>query len=85
MTPYPVLVEWTDACDWSPGEWVDLEPLESGDATGCDVISVGWLVQESEFALVLALSISEAMDGRGLFVVPRSCVTKMARLRPNGD
>lgn len=44
MKPYPVLIEWTDACDWSPAEWVDLEPLESGHATGCDVITVGWLV-----------------------------------------
>jgi hypothetical protein len=78
-----VLIEWVDACDWSPGEWVDLEPLESGHATGCDVITVGWLVQKSKRALVLALSISEADDGRGLFVVPMACVKTMVRLRPH--
>ena len=84
MKPYPVLIEWTDACDWSPAEWVDLEPLESGHATGCDVITVGWLVQKSKRALVLALSISEADDGRGLFVVPMACVKSMVRLTPKG-
>lgn len=82
MKPYPVLVEWTDACDWSPAEWVDLEPLTAGVATGCDVITVGWLVQKSKRALVLALSISEALDGRGLFVIPRACVQKVTRLKP---
>jgi hypothetical protein len=82
VKPYPVLIEWVDACDWSPGEWVDLEPLKSGHATGCDVITVGWLVQKSKRALVLALSISEADDGRGLFVIPTACVTTMTRLSP---
>jgi hypothetical protein len=57
--------------------------LESGHATGCDVITVGWLVQKSKRALVLALSISEADDGRGLFVIPTACVKTMVRLRPH--
>ena len=82
MKPYPVLVEWTDACDWSPAEWVDLEPLTAGVATGCDVITVGWLVQKSKRALVLALSVTSERDGRGLFVIPRACVTRVVRLAP---
>ena len=82
MKPYPVLVEWTDSCDWSPGEWVDLDCLERGKATGCDVVSVGWLVQKSKSSLVLAMSRSEANDGRGLFVVERSCIKKVWRLTP---
>ena len=82
MKPYPVFIEWHDACDWSPGEWVDLDPLESGHATGCDVVSVGWLVQKSKRAVVLAMSISSENDGRGLFVVPCSAIKRMVRLKP---
>jgi hypothetical protein len=78
-----VLIEWGDACDWSPGEWVDLDVLDDGEATACDVVSVGWLVQESEQALVLAMSITEAGDGRGLFVVPTSTVKRVVRLVPH--
>jgi len=81
VKPYPVLIEWHDAADFGEG-WVSLDDVEDDHVAPCDVITVGWLVQKSKRALVLALSISEAMDGRGLFVVPRACVKKVTRLSP---
>jgi hypothetical protein len=61
---------------------MDLDVLDEGVATGCDVVSVGWLVQKSKQSVVLAMSITEADDGRGLFVIPTSCVKRIVRLSP---
>ena len=82
MKPRPVLIEWTDSCDWHVATWMDLDILDEGVATGCDVVSVGWLVQKSKQSVVLAMSITEADDGRGLFVIPTSCVKRIVRLSP---
>jgi hypothetical protein len=83
VSRHPVLVEWRDSCHWSPGTWVDLSPLEDDEAAACDVITVAFLVQKTETDLVLAQSITEANDGTGMFVIPRSCVTSLRYLRPN--
>ena len=81
MSRRPVLVEWMDSCHWSPGTWVDLDPLEHDEASACDVVTVAFLVQETDDALVLAQSITEANDGTGMFVIPKSCVRSVRELR----
>jgi hypothetical protein len=79
---HPVLIEWRDSCHWSPDSWVDLDPLEHDEASSCDVLTVAFLVQLTDDSLVLGQSITEANDGTGMFVIPRSCVTSMRSLRP---
>ena len=84
MKPYPVLIEWGDACDVGDG-WVNLDDFEDDDVAPCGVISVGWLVRESESAVLLALSIAEGGQGRQTFTVPKAAIKTMVRLRPHGD
>ena len=83
MKPYPVFIEWDDACDVGES-WMSLDDFEVADVAPCGVVSVGWCVQESDSAFLLALSISEFGDCRQVFTVPRSAVKTMTRLVP-GD
>ena len=83
MTPYPVLIEWGDACGIGDG-WLDPDDFEVDDVAPCGVVSVGWLVQESESAVLLALSVAENGLTRETFLVPRSTIKTMVRLVPHG-
>lgn len=58
--------------------------LDDDDASPCEVVTVGWLVSESESAVVLTLSISSENDARGAFCIPRACITRMASLVQQG-
>jgi hypothetical protein len=82
MTPYPVLIEWGDACDVGEG-WIALDDFEVSDVAPCGVVSVGWLVQESDTAVLLALSIAEFGDGRQVFTIPKATIKTMVRLVPH--
>lgn len=82
MTPRPVLVEWIDSADIGAATWLSLDGLDDDDASPCEVVTVGWLVSESESAVVLTLSISSENDARGAFVIPTACITRMVSLRP---
>lgn len=82
MKPRPVIVEWHDHAHWSPGQWVDLDILDEGEAETCGVISVGWLVQQTDDAVVICQSITEAGDGTGMFVIARATIRRMEPLKP---
>jgi hypothetical protein len=82
VKPRPVLVEWADHAHWSPGTWVDLDILDDGEAETCGVISVGWLLQVTDDAVVICQSITEADDGTGLFVIARATIKRLEFLRP---
>ncbi len=82
MKPYPVFIEWNDAADVGEG-WVCLDDFEDEHVAPCEVVSVGWLVRESESAVLLAMSITAFGDGRATFTVPTSAIKTMVRLRPH--
>lgn len=81
MTPYPVFIEWGDAADVGEG-WVNLDDFGDDDVGPCEVVSVGWLVRETESAVLLALSIEAGGTGRQTFIVPKATIKRMVRLRP---
>jgi hypothetical protein len=82
VKPRPVMIEWVDSCHWSPGQWVDGDIFDDGEATACMVVSVGWLMQKTDDAITLCQSITEADDLSGLFVIPRACVLSITTLTP---
>ena len=82
MKPRPVLVEWGDACSIGDG-WLDPDDFEVDDVSPCGVVSVGWCLQESESAVLLALSVAENGLTRETFLVPRSAIKTMVRLVPS--
>ncbi len=84
MKPHAYLIEFDDHCHWGPGTWVDMDVLADGEATPCGVLTVGWVVQETDAAVVVCQSITEANDMTGAFVVARSCIRRMDRLVPAG-
>ena len=84
MKPRPVFIEWADAADLGCCEWLDLDDMDPAHVAPCGVVSVGWLVSRSESAVLLALSLSEAGDARGAFLVPVSAIKRMVRLKPDG-
>lgn len=80
MITFPrVQVCWKDHFHASPGVWINLSDVE--DLKPCDVVSVGFLIYKTREIIVIAQSISESGDATGVFVILRSCVTKMNRLR----
>lgn len=80
MKPRPVLLEWVDSCHLAPGAWFDREAAT--DVGACSVVTVAWLIGKDPETYTLAQSITEADDCTGLFVIPRSVVTRMERLSP---
>lgn len=84
MTPHPVLIEWDDAADVSPAQWIDPEEVTDEAVAPCGIVSVGWLVHRSESAVLLALSVSEVGDLRGAFVVPTACIRRLVALKIPG-
>ena len=81
MKPYPVFIEWGDACDVGEG-WMPLDDFGGADVAPCGVVSVGWCVRTSESAVLLALSITAFGDARGTFLVPTSAIKRLVRLKP---
>lgn len=79
MKYHRVKVSWKDHFHASPGAWIGLSEVDK--LTPCLIDSVGYLVHENKEVIVLAQSITEAGDASGVFVILRSCVTKMKRLR----
>jgi hypothetical protein len=82
VTPHPVFIEWGDACSIGDG-WLNPDDFEDDDVAPCGVVSVGWLVRESESAVVLALSIAENGLERETFLVPKATIKTMVRLVPH--
>ena len=76
-----VVHELGDAADIGDG-WVSLDDFGDDDVAPCGVVSVGWLVRETESAVLLALSIAEGGQGRQTFTVPKSAIKRMVRLSP---
>lgn len=79
MKPRPVLIEWNDSAHLAAGTWLDREA--AADIESCSVVSVAWLIGKDRDNVVIAQSITEADDVTGTFVIPRSCVCKLKRLR----
>lgn len=79
MTYPKVEVSWKDHFHASPGTWIGLDSVDK--LTPCLVKSTGYLVHKDKEVLVLAQSLTEHGDASGVFVILRSCVTKMKRLR----
>lgn len=80
MKPRPVLVEWTDSCHLAPGAWLDRDAATEPGT--CGIVSVGWLIGKTADTLTLAGAVTEADDVTLTFAIPRSCVTRMVRLKP---
>lgn len=77
---YPrVKVSWEDHFHASPGMWIGLSEVDR--LKPCEIVSTGFLVHKNKEILVLAQNISESGDASGVFVILRSCVIKMKRLR----
>ncbi len=81
MKPYPVLVEWCDACSIGDG-WLDPDDFGDDDVAPCGVVTVGWCLSKSKSAVLLALSIAENGLARETFIVPRSGIKSLTRLKP---
>ena len=81
MKPFPVFIEWGDAADVGES-WVNLDDIEDDHVAPCGVVSVGWLVRETESAVLLAMSIEENGLGRAPFLVPRATIKRLVRLKP---
>ena len=79
LTPRPVFVEWVDSTHLAPGGWIDRD--SAAEQGPCSVVTVGWLIGDDGQAVTLAQSITEADDVTGAFVVPRSCVVQLRKLK----
>lgn len=79
MKPVPVLVEWDDSAHLVPGSWMGR--AEASKTGVCGILTVGWLIGEDEKCITIAQSISEADDVTGAFVIPRTVVRRVKRLR----
>jgi hypothetical protein len=79
-----VLVEWEDSC----GAGRDWSPLDQATAKALPCRSVGWMVAESESALLLVPHLHDSDEelgvkasGCGELTIPRRAVKRIAFLR----
>jgi hypothetical protein len=72
----PVVVEWFDAHDIQPAEWLDLSSIR----TGMKVVSAGLLVSETKKWITITHSVTEDGSARGAFSIPKGCVKSIKRL-----
>jgi hypothetical protein len=76
---YPkVEVCWKDHFHASPGAWIGLS--EVSKLTPCEVVTTGYLIHKDKEVIVLAQNITESGDASGVFVIIRSCITKLRKL-----
>ena len=86
-TARPVRVDWLDSKQPVPG-WQWVSELEAPTPARCT--SIGFLVGESDEALVLAQSLADADDHEhtqagGAMTIPRACVLNLSELAPSAS
>ena len=86
MTPPKLLlVEWLDHC--SRDGWNSLE--EAGGMTPVTIITVGWVVKETETFLTLAGTADYSNDDdvhfNSLFLIVKSCITSRKEIDDRGQ
>lgn len=74
MTDYPlIVVEWVDSCGLKGGHWGSTE--DAKQLTPSDCRSVGWLINETDDAIVLAAHVTPHHVS-GEMCIPKVAVTK---------
>ena len=78
--PPLVEVRWLDSC--SGGQpWYSKEQREEWQKTECECWSAGYLMDESNGHITLALSWRDTGSTSNLWAIPRSCVKSMRRIK----
>ena len=72
-----VLVNWVDSCSWH--EWQSPESAAKAGPTQCR--TVGWQITGTKKSISVVQSVNECDDVSETWIIPRSCVRRIRRLR----
>jgi hypothetical protein len=85
VTPRPVEVKWIDSVILDSGQWGDDFAFQAElTIEGMTMVSIGWLIDENECGILLALTWDEkAARLQGALIIPRVAVRNISYL--DGD
>jgi len=82
VTPRLILVKWVD-CVTKPS-WALTEDVSEGLTEGADCETVGWLVSETEDAIIVAASRNSDGGWADRSRIPRGMITSLSSIHDGG-